>query len=259
MGQSTAHRATPDQALLYQLRTAIARIERPVATHDALPFGLALVDAALGHAGLAAGLHEVTDGAHGAAAGLFAAGIVARRPGPVLWVLEQDDAFAPGLAGAGLHPDRVIYAYAKGSTLLVMEEGLRHGGLAGVVAELSGRLSMTASRRVQLAAESTGTIGIALRRPRVAAPASTTAEVTAALTRWRVTALPSAAPIPDAPDIPGVGRGRWQLDLQRSRGGRTGSWVVEACDATGHLNMVSALGDRSAAQCPERHTEQHAA
>lgn len=241
MGQHT----TPDPALLQQLRTAMARIERPATAHAALPFGLAPIDEALGHAGLAAGLHEMTDGAHGAVAGLFAAGIVARRPGPVLWVLEQDDAFAPGLAGAGLHPDRVIYARAGANgTLLVMEEGLRHGGLAGVVAELSGRLSMTASRRLQLAAESTGTIGLALRRPRVAAPP----EVTAALTRWRVTALPSAGPIPDAPDIPGVGRGRWQLDLLRSRGGRTGSWVVEACDATGHLDMVSTLGNRPAAQ-----------
>ncbi len=244
MGQRT----TPDPAVLQQLRTAMARIERPAAAHAVLPFGLAPIDAALGHAGLAAGLHEMTDGAHGAVAGLFAAGIVARRSGPVLWVLEQDDAFAPGLAGAGLHPDRVIYARAGRGTLLVMEEGLRHGGLAGVVAELSGRLSMTASRRLQLAAESTGTLGLALRRPRVGGPAEAMAEVTAALTRWRVTALPSAPPIPDAPDIPGVGRGRWQLDLLRSRGGRTGSWVVEACDATGHLDMVSTLGDRPAAQ-----------
>ena len=239
MGQ----RATPDPALLQQLRTAIARIERPSASHAALPFGLAAIDAALAQGGLGVGLHEVTDGAHAAAAGLFAAGIVARRPGPVLWVLEQDDAFAPGLAGAGLHPDRVIYARAgRNGTLLVMEEGLRHGGLAGVVAELSGRLSLTASRRLQLAAESTGTIGLALRRPRIALPD----EVTAALTRWRVTALPSGPPVPDAPDIPGVGRGRWQLDLLRSRGGRTGSWVVETCDATGYLDMVAALADRPA-------------
>ena len=242
MGQ----RATPDPALLQQLRTAIARIERPsAASHDTLAFGLAPVDDALAHGGLGAGLHELSDGAHGAAAGLFAAGIVARRPGPVLWVLEQDDAFAPGLAGAGLHPDRVIYARTgRNGTLLVMEEGLRHGGLAGVVAELSGRLSLTASRRLQLAAESTGTIGLALRRPRTALPE----EVTAALTRWRVTALPSGPPAPDAPDIPGVGRGRWQLDLLRSRGGRTGTWVVEACDATGSLGMVAALADRPAAR-----------
>ena len=169
MGQ----RATPDPALLQQLRTAISRLERPGSAQRALPFGVAPIDAALPHGGLVAGaLHEVTgtgaDVALAAAAGLFVAGIMARLTGPVLWVLEQDDVYAPALAGAGLHPDRVVYARAGKAGLLVMEEGLRHGrGLAGVVTELPGRLSLTASRRLQLAAESTGTMALVLRRPRV--------------------------------------------------------------------------------------------
>jgi protein ImuA len=41
------------------------------------------------------------------------------------------------------------------------EEGLRHGGLGGVVAEVA-RLSMTALRRLQLVAESSGAIGVAI-------------------------------------------------------------------------------------------------
>jgi len=54
----------------------------------------------------------------------------------------------------GLHPDRVIYAEThRGSEVLaVAEEGLRQKGLAGVVAEVA-RLGLTASRRLQLAAE----------------------------------------------------------------------------------------------------------
>jgi protein ImuA len=44
-----------------------------------------------------------------------------------------------------------------------LKEGLRHGGLGAVVAEVA-RLPMTALRRLQLAAEGSGTIGIALRR-----------------------------------------------------------------------------------------------
>jgi protein ImuA len=40
---------------------------------------------------------------------------------------------------------------------------LRHGALGAVVAEVA-RLSMTASRRLQLAAEGSGVIGIAIRR-----------------------------------------------------------------------------------------------
>ena len=73
--------------------------------------------------------------------------------------------FAPALAQAGLVPDRVIYVEAgdEKAVLACFEEGLRHGGLAAVVAEVA-LLSMTASRRLQLAAESSGAIGIAIRR-----------------------------------------------------------------------------------------------
>ena len=49
---------------------------------------------------------------------------------------------------------------ATSAVLACFEEGLRHGGLGVVVAEVS-RLSMTASRRLRLAAESAGTLGLA--------------------------------------------------------------------------------------------------
>ena len=78
------------------------------------------------------------------------------------------------------------------TVLACMEEGLRHGGLGAVVGEVA-RLSMTASRRLQLAAEGTGAIGIALRRWRRQTEAADFGQPTAAVTRWRVSALPSAA------------------------------------------------------------------
>lgn len=82
-----------------------------------LPFEVARLDAALPGGGLALGaLHEVTGGGDdavgGAAAALFAAGIVARLPGPVLWCITRPDLFAPALSHAGLGPDRVIYVEA---------------------------------------------------------------------------------------------------------------------------------------------------
>ena len=96
--------------------------------------------------------------------------------------------FAPALAQAGLAPDRVIYAEAadEKTVLACFEEGLRHGGLGSVVAEI-GRLAMTASRRLQLAAESSGTLGIAIRRWRRQGDAVDFGQPTAAATRWRVT------------------------------------------------------------------------
>jgi protein ImuA len=86
---------------------------------------------------------------------------------------QIQDLFAPALAQAGLMPDRVIYVEAgdEKSVLICFEEGLRHGGLGAVVAEVA-RLSMTASRRLQLAAEGSGTIGLAIRRWRRPAEAA---------------------------------------------------------------------------------------
>ena len=207
-------------------------------------------------------LHEVAgtgpDTEHAAAAALFAAGVLARLRGPVLWALTRDDLFAPALAGVGLHPDRLIQAEAGKQVLSVMEEGLRHPGLAGVVGELDGRLTLTASRRLQLAAEASGVTAIVLRRSRRHDDPAL-AEPNAAVTRWRLAALPSAPPLPhapppDAPDLPGLGRARWRLELLRCRGGDPATWIVEACDATGHLALVAELADRSAAPLQPPHS-----
>ena len=182
------------------LRAQIEKIEgRSRRLRSVLPFGIAEVDSRLPGGGLALGaLHEVAGGGNGAidgaAAALFAAGIAARTKGKVLWCIARPDLFAPGLAQAGLAPDRVIYVEAgdERAVLACMEEGLRHGGLGAVVAEVA-RLSMTASRRLQLAAEGTGSIGIALRRWRRQTETADFGQPTAAVTRWRVSALPSAA------------------------------------------------------------------
>jgi len=207
--------------LLAELRSRIARLEHGGSRNWAvLPFGVKRIDSVLPGGGLALGaLHEVAGGGNGAidgaAAALFTAGIAARTKGKVLWCVTRQDLFAPALAQAGVAPVRVIYVEAgdEKSVLACFEEGLRHGGLGAVVAEVA-RLSMTASRRLQLAAESSGTIGIAVRRWRRQAEAADFGQPTASVTRWRVSALPSA-PLP----APGIGRARWLLELMRVSGG----------------------------------------
>jgi protein ImuA len=154
-----------------ELRERIRRLEgAPGRRRLVLPFGIKAIDRHLPGGGLALGaLHEVAGGGNGAingaAAALFAAGVVARLRGRVLWCLTRQDLFAPALAQAGLIPDRVIYVEAgdEKSVLICFEEGLRHGGLGAAVAKVA-RLSMTASRRLQLSAEGSGTIGIAIHR-----------------------------------------------------------------------------------------------
>jgi protein ImuA len=163
--------------------------------------------------------------------------------GTVLWAIRSRDLFAPALAGAGLHQDRVIYAEAgdDDAILAVLEEGVRHGGLAGVVGEIT-RLPMTASRRLQLGAETGGLPVFAIRRWRNEAAAAEYGAPTAAATRWRITALPSR-PQP----VQGIGRARWRVELVRCRGAEPAVWDLEACDAQGRLALAADLADRSAA------------
>ena len=225
------------------LRARISQIENKTRrAKSVLPFGIAELDSRLPTGGLALGaLHEVAGGGNGAidgaAAALFSAGIAARTRGKVLWCITRADLFAPGLAQVGLQSDRVIYVEAGDDKALLacFEEGLRHGGLGAVVAEVAS-LSMTGSRRLQLAAEGSGTVGIALRRWRRQTEASDFGQPTAATTRWRVSVLPSA-PLP----VPGVSRARWLIELIRCRAGESADFELEACDDKGRLALPSNL------------------
>jgi protein ImuA len=234
--------------LLADLRTRVARLEHPHArSQDPLAFGVPALDGHLPGSGLARGaVHEVLEagaleaggsGDASASAVLFAAGIAARLRGPVLWCLRRRDLFAPGLSSVGLHPDRILFVetWHEADVLPVLEEGLRQDGLAAVVGEVF-RLGLTASRRLQLAAEKSGVTALVLRRRRGAAPHE---EPTAAATRWRVTPAPSS-PLP----APGVGRARWHVELLRCRGAEPRSWLLDACDAQGRLALPSDLADR---------------
>ena len=239
--------AAAQPSVFQALRTEIARIEASGrAPTGVLPFGVEVLDDHLPAGGLQLGaLHEVAGGGngalHGAASALFVAGIAARTQGQVLWCVTRPDLFAPALEQAGLSSDRVIYVEAGDETAVLasFEEGLRHGGLGAVVGEVA-RLSMTASRRLQLAAEETGTIGLAIRRWRRQAEAADFGQPTAATTRWRVTALPST-PLP----VAGVGRARWSVELIRCRAGECADFELEACDETGRLALPANLADRS--------------
>lgn len=231
--------------IVADLRAEIDRIEasgRP--RKGVLPFGVDTVDRKLPGRGLVLGaLHEVAGGGDGAvdgaASALFTAGIAARTRGKVLWCVTRNDLFAPALDQAGLSPDRLIYLEASDerTVLAACEEALRHGGLGAVVGEVS-RLSMTASRRLQLSAEDTGTLAIAVRRWRRQAEATDFGRPTAANTRWRVTPMPSS-PLPTA----GVGRARWRVELLKCKAGDSADFELEACDATGRLALPADLAD----------------
>ncbi|QFU16578.1 ImuA family protein [Microvirga thermotolerans] len=227
------------------LQEQIERLEGDKHRRATVPFGVGALDTHVPGGGITLGaLHEIIESGPAAefagAATLFTAGIAARLKGPVVWCLTRRDLFAPGLAAAGLHPDRVIYVEASRDreVLPLVEEALREKGLAAVVGEVT-RLSLVASRRLQLAAEASGVPALMLRRWWTVAEKNLTTLPTAAITRWRIASAPSAV-LP----IPGVSRQRWRVDLVRCRGAEARSWIVEGCDAKGRLAVPADLAHR---------------
>ena len=224
--------------VLADLRARIRRIEGAGGEGGrTLPFGVEAIDAHLPDGGLPLGcLHAVTAEDPGAGTGFAATllGRLATPKAPAVWILRGRDLYAPGLAAYGLTPDRLVAVRAVRAVdaLWAMEEALRCSALSAVLGELEG-LDLTASRRLQLAAESSGVTGFLLdlsagvpawknRRPE---------GLSAAVTRWRLDAAPSQdeeedrAPRP-AGGLPGLGAPRWSVALERCRGGRPGRWTL---------------------------------
>jgi protein ImuA len=219
---------------------------RPDAPHKRVTLGTPGVDRALGGGLCRGALHEIVPaeaGDAGAAAG-FVAGLCLRaglddpaakgshakaEPGGVVWIrqahgeAETGGLYAPGLAGMGLSAGRIVQLRLRDVKSL-LRAGIEAAGcpaLGALVIEPCGEpplLDLTATRRLALAAERSGTTLFMLRTPpRKAA--------SAALTRWRIAASPSHALEANAPGAPA-----FEVTLSRNRAGREGlSWRLEWC------------------------------
>jgi protein ImuA len=226
-------------AVIAELQEKIDRIGGGYARRrDKHAFGVPGIDDRI-HGGLAFGCtHEIAgggvDGVNGAASVLFAAGIAGRTKGPVFWCFVRDDLFPPALAHAGLDMGRVMFIQCKDEKAVLdsAEEIIRFGGVAACVAEVV-RLPMIASRRLQLAAERSGTMALIVRRWRRQSEATDYGQPTASATRWRISLLPSE-PLP----VAGVGRPRWLVELMRARAGECFDIEVGACDARGKMAAI---------------------
>lgn len=227
----------------------------------AISLGNEALDAGLPGGGLKRGaLHEVSAAEYrdmGAATGFLAAlavrcqqaaGNAGSGEAPLLWCqlasspFDMGPLYAPGLAGFGLDPVRLILASpTKPVELLwVIEEALRAGALSGVVGEIDGRspvLDLTATRRLQLAAEETGTPVLLFTGHRKEGEGG----ASAAATRWVVGPAPGhAEPEQDffRSGFPGlVGDPVWHVQLQKVRGGAPASWRLRWQAATGAFEV----------------------
>ncbi|MDX1580086.1 MAG: hypothetical protein R3360_00535 [Alphaproteobacteria bacterium] len=235
-------------SLKAELEDRIRRIEGVGQRRDraVVPLGVEAVDAHLPWGGLpTACVHEVAGSAltgAGAATG-FCAVLLSRlaaegadkagQARPVLWLEQGDDLYMPGLVRYGLSAEQLflVSRLRKGTDCLwAMEQALRCPALAAVIAEVDA-VSLTAGRRLQLAAEEGGVSGLVLARPsatRAGSPAG------AFVTRWQVAAQPSLS----EDGLPGVGAPAWQVDLTHCRSGRPGSWSLLWREEPGCLEHI---------------------
>lgn len=219
-------------------------IERHMANaHGNFTLGLPPIDAHT--AGLRRdALHEITaasnDAEEAAIPAAFAVimALRAAENGRVLWCLTNDDLCPQSLKSLGLDDERLVIARGDNDkdVLIAMEEGLRSKAVASVIGEI-GMLDLTASRRLQLAAESGGTTAIAVRRG-VAGRLKDIHAPSAAMSRWRIDPLPSRG----ENNMKIVGKPRWRLELLRCRSAKPASWLVEIDDAQIPVSLSVELG-----------------
>jgi protein ImuA len=204
----------------------------PAREKDWFATGHERFDAAFG-GGLARGrIHELfaLDADDAASAAGFAAMLALRASHdgePILW-LRTDDAerrggglYAPGLAELGGAPGALVIAMAPDPVALLRgaADSARCAGLGALIVECWGKcpaLGLTASRRLALAAERSGTTVVMLRAD--AGPVPSAAE-----TRWAVSAGGSNGLDANAPGAP-----LFDIELLRRRAGPSGSrWRME--------------------------------
>ncbi len=176
--------------------------------------------------------------AQGPGAAVFALVMAAQAQGPVVWIrpAHAPERLLPWGAARLIAPGRLMTVEAKGEAdlLWAMEECLRSGAAGFVLAAPEKPLSLTAGRRLQLAAEAGRTTGLLLIREDGGS--------NAAETRWH------CAPVWDE----GQGNGgrdstpqRWSL--KKNKKGTLGEYLVHWHGAAHSVPLVAPAGERDVA------------
>ena len=212
----------------------IARLKRIATTGivskaDVSPVEASPVEAWLARGMAGAQLHEIyTDDSDAASgAGFAVASAMAARAVPILWLRtaaserQGGRLHAGGLVEMGLDVAALVLAVVEdeASLLRAAADAARCRGLGTLLIESRGRapgIDLTATRRLMLAAESSGVTILSLRVGADPVPS-------AAATRWQVASCRSQPLEAGAP-----GRPAFDIELLRRRGGQAGlRWRVE--------------------------------
>ncbi len=244
--------------LMAALRRHIASLEQcppsfekraPAPEGQPWTLGLPVIENHLAPRGLARhAIHDVAPQAYGdmpAAMG-FALALALRRLAdlserrPLLWCRlareerEYGRLYGHGLETLGLARSRFLTVTLRkpGGLLWTMEEALKSGALALVIADADPKhANLTSTRRLSLAAHSGKSAGLLVFSKPQPGP-------TASHTRWLAATSKSRGP---PYDMQAPGDPAWDIELTRARSGRPGAWTVEWRHAAHRFDLVSGV------------------
>lgn len=140
-----------------------------------------------------------------------------KQQGAIIWIGSSRLIFPTALKVFGIAPEKIIFINLKNDKdkLFVMEEALKCDSIAAVVGQIN-EISLTDSRRFQLAVEHSKVTGFLLRQH----PKNLT---TSCVTRWQIT--PRASD--EESGLPGVCFPKWNVQLLKVRNGKPGQWHMQ--------------------------------
>jgi protein ImuA len=132
-------------------------------------------------------------------------------------ISQRQTIYPPALRLFNLQPQQFIFITPKNNTqcLWATEEALQCPGVTSVITNITD-CTFTQSRRLQLAVEKSSVTGFILT------PQQKAAQNNACFSKWQIQQLPSQA----IEGLPGVGYSQWQVNLQKIRNGKIGSWQL---------------------------------
>jgi protein ImuA len=200
--------------------------------------GLPLLDDLAGPAAFArASVHEILAAAHDPPP-IFFATILARAAreslaGSIIWSDPHQLLYPPAISALGIPLDRVLLLRPKNEAdeLWALTEALRCPGVAAALA-CPRKLSTIEARRLQLAAERGGGVGLLIR---TLDPKTKSKSLPyAAATRWLVQPIAGERTVQ-----------KWKVQLIHGHGGQVGqSVILEASRATNTLRASLPVADR---------------
>jgi len=192
--------------------------------------GLSAIDDLLPGKALARGaVHEILSDPKHPTPRFFALLLAKAVNGTIVWCDPEGVVYPPAIAAAGVSLEKLylLHPTTQADQSWAIAECMRCKGVGATIAQ-AGKLSRIEARRLQLATEQGGGIGLLLRK------LDRNVSIYAAATRWLVSPARGLRTVQ-----------RWKIQLIHAHGGRLGATVIlEHHRETNTVRAVEQLADR---------------